>query len=215
MGFVERNIRASMTRMERRTTTMNAKQIVTDDDTTFDELQPHLELLLVYEDVPTALRAKHAVDNVLNGMEAPARHHIHAWKLDLLHQAECFYGQAINDALAADIVVLSTHGNNGVPLEVMSRLMQWVGLKRETPCALIISVDPGVKPSAEETPELVELCAAARRNNVTVISHAGEPLDATLGAALAETKSVVESQPHMFTSSSQGSLRPAPWGINE
>lgn len=200
--------------MERRTT-MNAKSIGTDDATTFDEFQPHLELLLVYEDVPTALRAKRAVDHVLNGMEANVRHRIHAWKLDLLHEAECFYGQAINDALAADIVVLSTHGNTGVPLEGMSRLMQWVGLKRETPCALIISIDPGVKPSAEETPELVELCAAARRNNVTVISHAGEPLDATLSAALTQTQTTIVSQPTMFTGSSQLSLRPAPWGINE
>jgi hypothetical protein len=194
---------------------MNARLIVTDDDATFDEFQPHLELLLVYEDVPTALRAKRAVDHVLNGMEARVHQHIFAWKLDLLHQTEFFYGQAINDALAADIVVFSTHGNNGVPLEAMSRLMQWVGLKRATPCALIISVDSGVNPSAEESPELAALCTSARRNNLTVICHAGEPFDSTLSAALTQTPSSIEPQLHMLSSTSQVSLRPVSCGINE
>jgi hypothetical protein len=190
---------------------MNANPKMFEEEAGFEELAPHLELLLVYEDVPTALRARHAVDNVLNRPESRAHYHIHAWNLDLLPQPEFFYGQAINDALAADIVVLSTHGTNEPGLEAMSRLMQWVGLKRDTPCALIISADPTIQPLTIETPAFADLCRAAESNGMTVIFHAGEPQqetdpDPALGEAMPTVIAAIKQQ---------SSLSPARWGINE
>jgi hypothetical protein len=189
---------------------MNAKPMISEEEAGFEESLPHLELLLIYEDVPTALRARNAVDHVLNRPQSRAHYHIHAWNLDLLPQSDFFYGQAINDALAADIVVLSTHGRNESGLEAMSRLVQWVGLKRDTPCALIISADPTMQPLTCETPEFADLCTAAASNGMTVIFHSGEPLEAAPDAAMADAAPAV-----IAAIQQQVSLRPAPWGINE
>jgi hypothetical protein len=158
-----------------------------DDEPGMEEPTRHLEVLLIYEDDTTAWRARHAVDHVLNRPETRTQYHIQPWKLDQLRQAEG-YGQAIHDALAADVVVLSTHGKNVAGLQAAARLMQWVGLKRGTPCGLLISVHPVDELFTDETPELNELCAAAARNGMTVIFHAGEPRGSQFGAAMSQIK---------------------------
>jgi hypothetical protein len=158
-----------------------------DDEAGIEEPTLHLEVLLIYEDETTAWRARHAVDHVLNRPETRTQYHIQPWKLDQLRQSEG-YGQAIHDALAADVVVLSTHGKNVAGLQAAARLMQWVGLKRGTPCGLLISVHPADELFTAETPELNELCSAATRNGMTVIFHAGEPRGSQYDVAMSETR---------------------------
>jgi hypothetical protein len=157
-----------------------------DDDGGMDEATPHVELLLIYEDDSTVSRARHAVEHVLSRPEKRAHYHIRPWNLDQLRQSK-EYGQAIHDALAADIVVLSTHGKNGAGLDAAARLMQWVGLKRGTPCGLLISVQPVAELFTTDIPELNDLCAAATRNGMTVLFHAGEPGGSRAEMAMSDT----------------------------
>jgi hypothetical protein len=176
---------------------------------------PQLELLLVYEDVPSALRAKNAVEHVLSGLESRPYCHIHAWKLDVLRQPDVF-GQAIHDALAADIVVLSTHHKNGLDLKPVNFLMQWAGLKRHAPGAVLISVHPDARPFTEVSPELTELCWAAKHRGMMVFFHAGEPPGSSAVAAPAQAPDYADLPPNVFAGvTEQFPVRPAPWGINE
>jgi hypothetical protein len=151
-----------------------------------EEAAPHVELLLIYEDESTVSRARHAIEHVLSRPEKRVHYHIRPWNLDQLRQTK-EYGQAIHDALAADIVVLSTHGKNRAGLETAARLMQWVGLKRGTPCGLLISVQPVAELFTTDIPELNDLCAAATRNGMTVLFHAGEPGGSRAETAMSQT----------------------------
>jgi hypothetical protein len=193
---------------------MNAKQI--DQDTAGSEdFMPQLELLLIYEDIPTALRAKRAVDHVMGGQKAPADCQIHAWKIDLLHDPDCSE-QAMQDALAADILVLSTHGNNNLSSKAASHLKQWVGLKRGTPCALVVSLDSEAKLFTDVNPELTELCFAATRNGMTVILHAGDPLVSADNDTHTEIlHGALETSRFAAAAAPVASMTPHRWGINE
>ncbi len=165
---------------------ISPEQVDLDDD----RLQ--LEMLLIYEDVSTALRAKSAVAHVLDGPEARANCHIHAWKMDMLHHPEC-NAQAERHALSSDIIVLATHGTeNSLNSEMALRLNDWISVQRDSPCALIISLDSEAQRGPGQSRELTDLCSAARRYGMTVIFQTGEPIP------------------------SEGDQRsPSHWGINE
>jgi hypothetical protein len=193
---------------------MNAKDIPP-ATTGSEDFMPQLELLLIYEDIPTALRAKRAVDHVLGGEEARAGCQIHAWKIDLLQDHDCSQ-QATYDALAADILVLSTHGNNNASSKAASHLKQWVGLKRGTPCALVVSLDSESKLFADVNPDLTELCFAATRNGMTVILHTGDPLVSDVNDTHTEIlHGALETSRFAGTPAPVASMAPHRWGINE
>jgi len=155
---------------------MNTEPVISEDDADLEDGRLQLELLLIYEDVSTALRAKSAVDHVLDGPEARANCHIHAWKMDMLRHPECIE-QAGRHALASDIIVLATHGTqNSLDAEVALRLNDWVSVQRDSPCALIISLDSEAQRGPGQNRELTELCSAARRYGMTVIYQSGEPI---------------------------------------
>jgi hypothetical protein len=193
---------------------MNAKQ-TTHDEAGSPDSMPQLELLLIYEDIPTALRAKRAVDHVLGSEEARADCHIHAWRIDLLHDPDCSE-QAMHEALTADILVLSTHGNNNASSKAASHLKQWVGLKRGAPCALVVSLDSESKLFTDVNPDLTELCFAATRNGMTVILHAGDPLGSGLNDTHTEIlHGALETSRFARAAAPVASMAPQRWGINE
>jgi hypothetical protein len=78
--------------------------------------------VLIYKDESTTMRTRHAVDHVLSRPELRAH-------LNQPGQSK-EYGKAIHDALAANVVAISTHGKNGPGLQAAARLMQWVAQTR-------------------------------------------------------------------------------------
>jgi hypothetical protein len=174
-----------------------------------------LELLLVYEDVPTALRAKRAVDHVLDGPETRGTCRIHAWNLEELRDPT-WSEHATKEALAADIVVVSTHGNDPLPSGIADHLKHWIGLKRGSPSALIISLDSNAKLFTQDKPELTELCFAASRTGMTVLLHTGEPLHPvpTPATTIVQQKTA-HPQGHRNRRSSASLESAGHWGINE
>lgn len=132
----------------------------------------HLELLLAYEDAATARRAKCAVERVLRSTEVKARSKFHLCKLDLLDVPE-LRRQAAQEAAAADLLIVSIHGNRRLPNQAESNVIEWVGVMRAKPCALVISLDAGAQ-LRTENPTVKELRSAAAHHGVAVMFHFGD-----------------------------------------
>jgi hypothetical protein len=172
-----------------------------------------LELLLAYEDRPTAERAKRAVEAVLSKSEVNAQPQLHLWRLDVLSDPQ-ISARAAQEASTADILVVAMHGRHRLASQAEARLKQWINLKRTKPRALVISLDAEAKPHAAANATLTELRSAADRNGVCVMLHFGELTrpKSEVGRADVRSRSPFISHYDAF----HQSPNPHPqWGINE
>jgi len=170
-----------------------------------------MEMVLAYEDKPTAERAKDAVERVLNRPEVNARPQLHLWKLEMLRDPQ-MRRQAAQKASKADILVLSMHGGKRLVPEIERGLKQWVSVKRRKPCALVISLDSSAHLDAEADLTLSRLRSAAVRNGITVLCHNGEPPGAALNANI---RSQSDRTPPLFDAFVPRPELSPRWGINE
>jgi hypothetical protein len=131
------------------------------------------KVLVLYEDLSTAIRAKSALDQVPGVPRLSGEGRMHIWRLDLWTQQKC-ETCLMQEALAAEILVLSLHRNDRLPAGAAARLQLWIGIQRGGLKALVISLDPGAQLFSEENPELVELCFAASRTGTRILLHADE-----------------------------------------
>ena len=152
---------------------MIATESVPTDEDVFNDESVQIHILLVYEDRPTGMRAKHALDRALSQLEVMAEGQVNAWRLDLLNDRKC-NAKVTRDARGADILALSIHGNNPLAPQAEASLKKWIGVKRTRPCALVISLDGDSQPVGDLGPALVELCSEAARNRMTVLLQFGD-----------------------------------------
>jgi hypothetical protein len=104
-------------------------------------VKPGLEVLLLYEDLGTALRAKHSLDLLPAQLSAAAAWGTRLWRLDLLGEPLLAEQSAI-EAAAADVIVLSLHGRNELRAEARDWLSRWLDHKEDRPYALAALLDP-------------------------------------------------------------------------
>ena len=132
-----------------------------------------LDVLVVYEDLGTGLRARRALDQAAQRLEVEADFHVHLWKFELLRDPALF-GQALTEAAKADIVFISAHGHAELPPSVSLWLRQSLTRKAGEPCALVVSLDTDARetPNANRTLEAVEL--AACQAGAEVFLHLGD-----------------------------------------
>src|ERR1035441_3122721 len=74
-------------------------------------IKPGLAVLLLYEDLSTALRAKHSLDLLPLQLGGDAALGTRLWRLDLLGKSMLAEQAAIEGA-AADVIILSLHGRS-------------------------------------------------------------------------------------------------------
>jgi hypothetical protein len=178
--------------------------------------EPHLEIsvLLIYEDGSTGLRAKRALDHVLNQREVMAEGRFHVWGMDLLRNRDC-QAEATREALHADIIVVSAHGPNRLVPEAEACLKRWMGLKRGRPCALVLSLDTDAKPPGESNPALLGLRAEAARNGLTVLLQFGEATRPEINTAIAGIRRRADATPAALEQILHRSEPHPRWGLNE
>jgi hypothetical protein len=180
----------------------------------FSEPPLQLELVLAYEDKPTAERAKRAVESVFRQHEVNTEPHLHLWRLDVLSDPE-MKEWAAREASAADILVVSLHGGNRLTATAETALKQWVSRKRAKPRALVISLDSDSKPLAEANPTIIQLRQAAARSGFAVLLHFGKSQPAKSDAALAHPQVSKPSSFHMFDDLKHRPASVRDWGIND
>ena len=104
-------------------------------------VKPVLDVLLLYEDLGTALRAKHSLDLLPAQLGTEASWGTRMWRLDLLGEP-LLAEQAAIEAAAADVIILSLHGRNELRAEARDWLSRWLHHKEDRPYALAALLDP-------------------------------------------------------------------------
>lgn len=132
--------------------------------------QQRMQVVLVYEDFSTGLRARRVFGEVVNQCPFGIDVDLELWRIELLHEPALFE-RAVNESAKADIVFLSAHGQDELPAAVKLWLQHWLARKGDKPGALAVSLDPGVRSSAAEARTLEFLQVVARPAGVEVFLH--------------------------------------------
>jgi hypothetical protein len=102
---------------------------------------PRLEVLILYEDLGTALRAKRLLDLISEKWDAGAGLNSKLWRRDLLGDS-FLREQAAIEAAGADVILLSLHGQRGLPAEVSEWMGRWLHYKEDRSYAVGVLLDP-------------------------------------------------------------------------
>jgi hypothetical protein len=99
-----------------------------------------LEVLLIYEDFATGLRARQCLDHVLGDRGTVADIRLAAWRLDLFPLPEIREEAAVS-ARTADVVLMSLHGDSLLEPPLEQWLMHWIAQRGEVESALGVLFD--------------------------------------------------------------------------
>ena len=141
--------------------------------TTAGAARDRLNVLLVYEDLSTGLRARWVFEQTAGQLEVEADFNVDLWKFDLLREPALLQ-RAATEAAKADIVFLSAHGHGELPSAVDLWLKEWLERRGEEPCALAVLLDEAAGDTAATNQTLQALHAAAMARGVQVFLHADE-----------------------------------------
>jgi hypothetical protein len=186
------------------------------DETAVREERPSLEVLLMYEDFSTGLRARRLLDEVVDSLHLEVDFQAELWRFDLLREPELL-NRASDEAARADMVFLSAHGDNPLPPAVHLWLDRWRTRKGSDPCALAVVLDS----TPEEAPvrnRIVEtLGTFAGPAGVDVFVQTGEESPAGWESAVEDIRRRAETRTELLDEMMrQVELSPyREWGINE
>jgi hypothetical protein len=169
-----------------------------------------LSVLLVYEDSDTGLRAMHVLDNLPREVLPDQAITTRLWRCDLL-RAGLLREQAAIEAAGSDVIVLSVHGGDELPLEVRQWLVRWGEQKEDRPYAMGVLLDARQGP--DPIREYVENLVAGEEVDLFFGSHdapVARPVPgsdtvqgATLPRQVLETRDLSRSGSYLH------------WGLNE
>jgi hypothetical protein len=129
-----------------------------------------LDVLLLYEDVATGLRAWQPFDQLVRRLKLDADLQVRMWKFEWLREP-AMRQQAIEESLDADIILLATHGHCELSEHVKSWFARWLALKPPRPRALVVSLDENAREPSGRNGVLAQLQAMARPSDLQVFPH--------------------------------------------
>ena len=132
---------------------MAAKAVRAGPDEGQTPVKPALEVLLVYEDFGTALRAKHSLDLLPLPFITEARLNTKLWRLDLLGEP-LLRERAALEAAVADLIIMSLHDRDELRADAREWLNRWLDEKENRPYALAVLLDPEPDNSRPDHPVL-------------------------------------------------------------
>ena len=101
-----------------------------------------VKFLVAYEDFATGHSAMRICDNLVRNLGQEFQSQTASWKFEILRVSK-LAGMAAQDALEADVVIISAHGGAGLPAEVMSWLEGWQSQRPQAAKALVALLDHG------------------------------------------------------------------------
>ena len=125
----------------------------------------NLDVLVVYEDLETGLKASESLNRTVQQLESPVDMRVDFWRFDLFRDP-AFLRQVAKEE--ADIVILSTHCRAQLPVTVNSWFREWLGRRGGEPRALAVLFDDRAKDTPDAAEMLKELSAAAQPAGVDV-----------------------------------------------
>lgn len=92
------------------------------------EVNPALNVVIAYEDLETGKRAMKTYDYLVEHLGDQCLFANQMWKFDVLAVSK-LKEIAARDAAGADIIIISAHEGNDLPVEVKSWIDQWLACK--------------------------------------------------------------------------------------
>ena len=117
---------------------------------------PRLDVLLLYEDLGTALRAKQSLDLLPGRLGVEAGCGLRLWRIDLLDEP-LLAEQAAIEAAIADVIVLSLHGCTALRPAVCQWLNRWLDHKEDRAYAFAALLDPEFAEADSGNPVIAHL----------------------------------------------------------
>lgn len=100
------------------------------------DLRPTFNVLMVYEDFETGKRAKETYDFLVSHLDCTCEFMSRVWKFEVLGIPE-LVELAIEDAVAADLVIISSHGGKALPPQVADWMDRWMAVGTHNTMALV------------------------------------------------------------------------------
>jgi hypothetical protein len=151
-------------------------------------VKPVLDVLFLYEDLGTALRAKHSLDLLPGQLGAGAGWNTRLWRLDLLREP-LLAEQAAVEGAAADVIILSLRGRRELRAEARDWLSRWLDYKEDRPYALAALLDPEPAHARRDNPVVAYLkrvAEAARADLFCGFCHAPAPAPGSSAGGIPE-----------------------------
>lgn len=148
---------------------------------------PYLNVVILYEDFGTGLRAKHSLDLLPKRLPPNAPLNTKLWRIELL--ADPLLGeQAALEAAVADVIIISLHGRRGLPDQVQQWLTRWLAHKEPRRYALGVLLDSGEASRGSENLVVASMKQVAARAGADLFYGFAEAGGGRLDAALDEIK---------------------------
>ena len=175
---------------------------------------PLLEVLILYEDFGTGLRAKRSLDLLPPQFPANPKLSTRLWRIELLADP-LLCEQAALEAAAADVILLSVHGQSALPTGAQAWLNCWLGHKERRPYALGVLLDAGKVSQGSQNPVIGYMQQMAAKARVDLFYGFSDAPLSELDSALAE----INERAHHSSTVLEDMLKRADphrwWGINE
>jgi hypothetical protein len=120
-----------------------------------------LQVLLLYEDLATALRATQSLDRLPAQLGGMAKLVTRPWRLDLLREP-LLAEQAAIEAAEADVILLSVHSGGELRAEARDCLTRWLDHKEDRPYSLAALLDQELTQPGVNNPVAAYLRLVAR-----------------------------------------------------
>lgn len=161
-----------------------------------------LEIMVLYEDRETALRARHSLERFLPEVGEAGEPLFGLWNIDLLRDS-LLRERAAVEAAAADIIIVSLHRADRVRPEFWDWMRRWQERRANADCAFGVLLDS--IPSADFPGRTVLVC----------IERLARAAGADFFSGASPTCSVPEAAPWVQDRAPTLSPPASHWGINE
>ena len=131
---------------------------------------PTFNAVIIYEDGPTGRRAKLFCDKLVRELEDECAFSLQLWSFQILAIPE-FRESAADAAAQADLVLLSLHGEVGLPAGVREWIEIWSRQIFDSGPALIAVVDKPTTRGSRNASTLAYLRGVAKRTGVDFFGH--------------------------------------------
>ena len=133
--------------------------------------EPIFKVVIVYEDVPTGRRAKLFYDKFIHELKNGCVFSLQLWSFQVLAIPE-IRESAADSITQADFVILSLHGEGGIPSRMRQWIETWSGQISDRGPALIALVDKSMAEDGQNALTLAYLRGVARTNRAAFFGHA-------------------------------------------
>ena len=123
-----------------------------------------VNILLVYEDSETGLRAKRSLLGLQDLGLAASSMRTRLWRRELLG-TKLLRQQAAREAVASDVIIISLHGDQPLPQEIAQCLDSWLEKKEARPYAIGVLLDKSSTIRRESHPLLAYFRKLAQRGS--------------------------------------------------